>query len=179
MEVLIRLFVILVIGVLTVNAEDPVLLNTHIRIIPKIMALDTHALSHNSSSKAILGIVYDDNRKNTAKKLADEFNIYYNGSVGALPFVAIAISVDDLMTRHDVAFVYLLEMTKDSVSRVAPYGILNSIPTFSYDLQDLELGILGAVAIERNTIIYLNKNVLKAGKWYFNDALFQIARLVE
>ena len=179
MEVLIRLFALLIIGFFTVHAEDALLLNAHIRMIPKIMALDTQALSHNSSGKAILGIVYDDNRKNYAKKIADEINSNYAGNVGALPFVALAISVDELVIRRDIAFAYLVDMSKTSVNRVAPWGISSSVPVFSYNAQNLDLGILGTIVIERSTVIYINKNVLKAGKYRFNDSLFQIARLVE
>lgn len=143
------------------------------------MALDTQALSHNSSSKAILAIVYDDNRKSSAKKIADEINNNYAGKVGVLPFVALAISVDELLTRRDISFVYLIDMSKTSVSRVAPWGISSSVPVFSYNAENLDLGILGTIVIERNTVIYINKNVLKAGRFRFNDSLFQIARLVE
>jgi len=38
---------------------------------------------------------------------------------------------------------------------------------------------LGSIAIERSTVIYMNKTVLKEGKFRFNDTLFQIARLIE
>ncbi len=148
-------------------------------MIPKIMALDTQVLSHNRSGKAILGVVYDDNRKNSAKKIADEINSAYNGYVGTLPFIAIAISVDERLMRRDIAFVYLIEMSKSSVRQVAPWGTSSGVPIFSYDSENIDLGILGAVAIERSTVIYLNKNVLKAAKFRFNDTLFQIARLVE
>ncbi len=179
MEVLIRLFALLMTGLFSVHAEDAILLNAHIRMIPKIMALDTQALSHSPSGKAILGVVYDDNRKNNAKKIADEINRNYNGNVGVLPFVAIPISVDELVIRRDIAFAYLIDMNKISVNRVAAWGNSNNSPTFSYNAQNLDLGILGTIVIERSTVIYINKNVLKAGKFRFNNSLFQIARLVE
>lgn len=142
------------------------------------MALDTQALSHNTSGKAILGIVYDDSRKINAKKIADEINNTYNGTVGTLPFIAIPISVDELVIRRDIAFAYLTDMSKSSVLRVASWSILNVCPTFSYNAQNLDLGILGTIVIERSTVIYINKNVLKAGKFRFNDSLFQISRLI-
>ena len=178
MEILIHLFVLLMIGLFNVHAEDSILLNAHIRIIPKIMALDTQALSHNTSGKAVLGIVYDDGHKNNAKKIADEINRNYNGNVGAIPFAAVPISVDELVIRRDIAFAYLIDMSHTSVNRVASWGNSNSVPTFSYNAQNLDLGILGTIVIERSTVIYINKNVLKAGKFRFNDSLFQIARLV-
>jgi uncharacterized membrane protein len=178
-EVLIRLLTLLITALFTVHAEDTILLNAHIRMIPKIMALDTQALSHNPSGKATLAIVYDNNRRNNAKKIADEINNNYNGNVGVLPFVAIPLSVDELVIRRDIAFTYLIDMSKISVNRVAAWGSINNIPTFSYNAQNLDLGILGTIVIERSTVIYINKNVLKAGKFRFNDTLFQIARLVE
>lgn len=143
------------------------------------MALDTQALSHNPSGKATLAIVYDDNRKINAKKIADEINNNHNGHIGILPFVAIPVSVDELVIRRDIAFAYLIDMSKSSVNRVASWGTSSSVPTFAYNAQNLDLGILGTIVIERSTVIYINKNVLKAGKFRFNDSLFQIARLVE
>ena len=167
------------IGFFALYAEDTFLLNAHIRMIPKIMSLDTQVLSHNPSGKAILGIVYDDNRKNNAKKIADEINNNYNGNVGTIPFIAVPISVNELVIRRDIAFAYLIDMSQTSAYRVASWSISSNCPTFSYNSDNLDVGILGTIVIERNAVIYINKNVLKAGKFRFNDSLFQIARLIE
>lgn len=179
MEVLIRFLLLLVLSGLLAYAEDSLLLNAHIRMIPKIMALDTDVLSHNPLGKAILAVVYDDNRKKNALKIAEEMNSYHDEKVGGLTFVAVALSVDELLSRHDIAFSYLTHMNAPSAVRSASWGIANSVPTFSYDVSDLEYGVLGSIVIERNTVIYINKKVLKAGKYRFNNALFQIARLIE
>lgn len=173
---MLRLWFLLSIFLIFAQADDNVLLNTHIKMIPKIMVLDQKAASR--SNTGILAIVYEPNRKVLAQKIADEINQSYNGKVGNLNFLAIAINVDDLFSRKDISFVYLTSMSNRSVDKIAAWSILGSIPTFSYDLADLERGILGSIVIERSTVIYINKNVLKEGKFRFNDTLFQLARLI-
>lgn len=179
MEILIRFLLVFSFLFHLAYAEDTVLLNTHIRMIPKIMALDAQVLSHNSSGKAILAVVYDDNHKNSAVQIAEEMNSYHNGKVGPLPFIAVALSIEDLLTHRDIAFAYTTPMSSTSITHLAKWGIMYNVPTFSYDPSDLEYGILGSIVIERNTIIYISKNALKTGKFRFNNALFQIVRLVE
>lgn len=176
---MIRLFAFFMIFSLFANAEETILLNTHIKMIPKIMALDSQALSHNGSNKAILAVVYDNNQKNNAQFIADEINKNYNGKVANLFFNAVAVSADELIERHDIAFAYLTHMNVSSVIRSANWGISNSVPVFSYDVSDMDHKVLGSITLERNTVIYISKNILKAGRFRFNDALFQIARLVE
>lgn len=178
MEILIRFLLLCAFMILLSHAEDTVLLNTHIRMIPKIMALDTQVLSHNPSGKAVLAVVYDEH-KNSAVQIAKAMNTYYNEKVGGLPFIAIALSIEELINHHDIAFAYATQMNSTSIAHLAKWGTMYNVPTFSYDPSELEHGILGSIVIERNTIIYISKNTLKAGKFRFNNALFQIVRLVE
>lgn len=172
-----RIFLLLIISFLIAAAEDSVLLTTHIRMIPKIMALEIQPSSNNTPS--LLGVIYDGERKSQAQAVADEINHYHNGKVANLTFIALAVSVNELSKRNDISFAYLIQMSASSVAQAATWGLLNSTPTFSYDLSDLEYGVLGSIAIERTTVIYINKTILKKGKFHFNDALFQIARLIE
>lgn len=162
---------------LIVQADDKILINTHIRMIPKIMALDSK--NQSPSSKATLAIVYEGNRKTLARSIADEINLSYNGKVANLPFTTIALSVDELFLRHDISFIYVTKMSEKSIKKIAQWGVENTIPTFSYELSDLEDGILDSIAIERSTVIYINKPVFKEGKFRFNETLFQVARLIE
>lgn len=162
-----------------VQAEDPVLLDAHIRMIPKIMALDTKNNFRVHNGRAILAIVYDQNKKANAQKIADTVNRLYSGKVATLSFHAQAVSVDELVERSDVSFTYLIPMNTNAVRRAALWGQNQSVPVFSYDPGNLDNGILGAIAIERATVIYLNKNVMRSGKFIFDDSLLQIARYVE
>lgn len=177
MEVLMKILFALLVTWVMLNGDDSVLIDTHIRMIPKIMALDTK--NQSKSSKATLAIVYEGNRKSLAYSIADKINQNYNGKVANLPFSAIALSVDELFSRDNVSFAYVTKMSEKSVKKIAQWGIENTIPTFSYEHSDLENGILGSIAIERFTVIYINKPVFKEGKFRFNEALFQIARLTE
>lgn len=174
-----RFLFLLLIGFFFAAADESFLVNTHIRMLPKIMALDTR-LTKAPSSKVIFAIVYDSNKKADAQRVANEMNRVYNGKVANIPFTAIPLSLEELMVRKDTAFVYVIQRcNSQSVKKIAAWGIANSVPTFSYDVDDLEFGILGSIALERSTIIYINKNTLKEGQFRFNDTLMQIARLFE
>jgi hypothetical protein len=174
-----RLLVLLFISFLSLHAEDALLLNAHIKMVPKIMALDTRLSSKGSSSKPLLVILYEGNRKIIAENIAKEITLHHNGKVANINFNVIALNINELSARRDVSFAYLTKMSEPSVKKVAMWGIANTIPTFSYDVSDLDNGILGSIAIERQTIIYINKNTFKEGKFRFNDTLFHIVRLIE
>ncbi len=174
-----RIFLLIFITFFSIHAEDTLLLNTHIKMVPKIMALDTRLATKISANKPILGIIYEGNRKNIAHTIANEITQQHNGKVANITFSTIVLSVDELPSRRDISFVYLTQMSTSSARKIALWGIDNNIPTFSYNASDLEEGVLGSIAIERSTIIYINKTTLKKGKFRFNDTLFQIARLIE
>lgn len=174
-----RILFFLLLAFLTLKAEDALLLNAHIKMIPKIMALDTRLSSRANSIKPVLAIVYEGNRKRIAENIAEEITQMHNGKIANLSFSTIVLSVDELLFRRDISFVYLTKMGDASARRIGIWGVSNSIPTFSYDVSNIDDGILGSIAIERSTVIYINKTILKEGKFRFNDTLFQIARLVE
>lgn len=175
-----RLLFLLLIVYIVGAADESFVLNAHIRMIPKIMALDTRLSSKSPSFKATLAVVYDTNQKNAALSIAEQFNKIHNGKVSNLSFSATAYTFDELVERRDIAFIYVVPRSNTQlVKKVAAWGIIHSVPTFSYDVTDLEYGILGAIAIERSTVVYINKNTLKEGKFRFNDILFQIARIIE
>lgn len=161
-------------------ATDPFIVNAHIRMLPKIMALDTHLTSKSDPAKKIFAVVYDSNQKAEAQSIADEINKVHNGKVSTISFTAIAVSSNELIERKDIAFVYVMhKCSPKDLKKIASWSIENSIPVFSYDVSDLEYGILGSIAIERSTVIYVNKKSLKEGKFRFDEALYHIARFVE
>lgn len=175
-----RVLFLLIIGFVIAFAHETFILNAHIRMLPKIMALDTRLTSKTDSSKVIFAVVYDSNRKSDAQFIADEINKLHNGKVSNIHFTALPFSINEVIERKDIAFVYLIQRCNSkSLKKIAAWGINNSIPTFSYDVADLESGILGSIAIERSTIIYINKKSLKEGRFHFDETLYQIARLIE
>ncbi|MBV5320401.1 MAG: hypothetical protein JZU62_01840 [Sulfuricurvum sp.] len=175
-----RIVLLLLIGYFSLFSHESFIINTHIRMLPKIMALDSRLSSKIDLSKVVFAVVYDSNHKSNANTIADEINKVHNGKVSNIPFTAIALSVNEVTERRDISFVYITQKCNTkSLKKIASWGIENSIPTFSYDVSDLDYGILGSVAIERNAIIYINKNTLKEGKFHFDGTLYQIARLIE
>jgi len=175
-----RIILFLIFGFLISSAHESFILNGHIRMLPKIMALDTRLTSKANSSKVIFAVVYDSNRKSDAQFVSEGINRIHHEKVSNIPFTAIALSVNEVTERKDIAFVYMIQKcSSKSLKKVAAWGIENSIPTFSYDVADLEYGILGSIAFERSTVIYINKKTLKEGKFHFDGTLYQIARLIE
>lgn len=172
------LLFLLAIWCVSMNADNTMLLDVQMRMLPKIMALDTQLPFRNGTS-AVLAVVYNEGKRNSAQSIANAMNRMYEGRVGSVPFTAIALSADDLKNRRDITFVYTLQTDSSSLEQIAKWGSSNGVPTFSSTVSGLDAGIFGSIAIERNTVIYINKNVMKSGKYRFNDYLYQIARFVE
>lgn len=179
MAILIRLFIFLSLFFCNAGAEDSILLNADIRMIPKIMALDTQLLSKTKSNKVILAVVYENRQSHEAKSFAERMNVYHNGKVANIPFSAVAVSSDELLSLHDLGCIFLMPMHPQTTAKITAWAASNSIPSFSYNVADLDNGALGSINIERQTVIYISKKVLKRSNLRFNDTLFQIARLVE
>lgn len=180
MEILMRAILLLLFSTILALAGDSFITKAHARIVPKIMALDTSLTSKSDPSKKIFAVVYDSNQKSEAQSIADEINKIYNGKVAALYFSAIPVSANELFERKDIAFVYVVHKCNPKIlKKIAAWSIENTVPAFSYDVADLEYGILGSIAIERSTIIYVNKKTFKEGKFHFDEALYQIARFIE
>jgi len=51
--------------------------------------------------------------------------------------------------------------------------------SFSYDINNLNKGIMFSLSIEKSTVIYLDKDALFTRKIDFVDALLQIVRFVD
>lgn len=175
-----RRFLILYFYISTVLfAENTLLLDVQTRMLPKIMALDSDIKNHSNSSKVTLGVIYDDDRRVFALSVTDKINTYHKGQVGSLKFTAVAIHINELSARRDLSFLYLLEASQTSILEAIAHSKEKKIPAFVYNIADLPLGALGSIAIERSTIIYLNKNTLTLGDYHFNDSLYQMVRWVE
>ena len=175
-----RILFLLLIGFLMASAHEEFITTAHIRILPKIMALDTRLSQKSAIPKSVFAIIYDTNQKFEAQRIAEEINKTYNGKVANIAFQALPLSVNEAIERKDIAFAYVIQKCTDKgVKKVADWGIQNTVPVFSYDVADLELGVLGSVAIERSTIIYINKTSLREGKFRFDEALYRIARFIE
>jgi len=158
-------------------AENSLLLNTQIRMIPKIMALNTDILRKSISSDIIIGVISDS--KGLSSEIATKINNYYKGQVGNLKFTAEAITTNELFARRDLSFVYLLDASQSTVVQTIALTKEKKIPSFVYNITDLPLGALGSISIERSTVITLNKNTLKSGNYHFNTALYQMVRWIE
>jgi hypothetical protein len=158
-------------------AENTLLLETQIRMIPKIMALNTDIVRRSNSSDIIIAIISDN--KGFAATVANKMNNHFKGQVGTLKFTAEAVTVNEFSTRHDLSFVYLINESQNSLLKVIAISKDRDIPSFVYNIEDLYVGALGSITIERSTIITLNKNTLKSGNYHFNDALYQMARWTE
>jgi hypothetical protein len=173
-----RGFLLLFFGLsVLLHGEQSMLLETQIKIIPKIMALNTKIAT--KTSKAILGVVYDNGFQSKANDIVRAINTLYGGKIGRVSFEAVAVSVEELSQERKIDFVYMSSVSDESAKRCASWGASMRVPVFAYDVSDLENGVLGSISIERNTVVYISKSVLKAAQFEFNDSFYQIARLIE
>lgn len=173
---MLRLLIFFIVFHTFIHAEDQMILNTHMRIIPKIMAL--YPITKKTDT-AILAIVYTDGHQKIAEKVAMQINETYRGKAGGFAFKALPVASNKLNNVANITFIYILKMNPADVSALTSWATANTIPTFAYDVSDLTYGALGSISIERSTVIYISKSVLKNGKFRFDDSLFTLTRLIE
>lgn len=177
MAILKRLCAILAFCCVWIHAEDPILMNTQARIIPKMMVMIRNGTPR--MNPVTMAIVYDDHRRDIAQQFGAKVLQLYPNGISDMSLRISVMHLEDVLKSTNIDYVYAIRMDDDSVSKLAEWGIEKKVPTFSYEVSDLGSGILGSVSIERTTKIYINKSALKAGKFQCNDALIQISRLIE
>lgn len=169
-----RILFTLLLFISMLEAKETMRLDTHIRIIPKLISL-CHA---NIKEPLTMAIVYDDNRKASAQTIASQMNALHSNRSGSLPFNAVALSVNELSAAKNIGFIYLLSMQQESVRKIVTLSQKLSIPTFSYNMNDLENGVLGSINLERSTVIYMSKSALRTGQFYCSDSLLSMVKFV-
>lgn len=157
---------------------DEVLLKAQASIFPKIMLLDKKLDGKLVDNRIVYTIVYDKSDYRTALDIKNFIDSKYNGRIDKYAYKINLVDFSDFSEKTEASAIYVLNLGKH-VTKIATIAKAKGIISFSYNLSDLRKGLMFSLAIEKSTVLYLEKENLYTQDVDFVDSLLQIVRFVD
>ena len=177
MKKLILLWLVLVNVAFAYNYDD-VLLKAQASIFPKIMLLDKKLNEKLVDGKIVYTIVYDTNDDATAQEIKEFIDAKYKGHLDKYEYVVNLVSFSNFSKMTKASAVYVLNLS-DHIKDIASIAREKGIISFAYDISNLRKGLMFSLAIEKSTVLYLERENLYSQKIDFVDSLLQMVRFVD
>ncbi|MDD2357542.1 MAG: hypothetical protein PHX13_06515 [Thiovulaceae bacterium] len=127
--------------------------------------------------KIIYTIVYDQSDYYTALNIATTINKEYKGHLDKYDYTINLVEFSKFSYNTKATATYILNIDR-GVEKIADISKQKGVISFSYDINNLEKGLMFSLMIEKSTVLYLNKENLSTKKIDFVDELFQIVRFI-
>lgn len=177
MKKIIFLLITLVNFVYGYNYND-VLLKAQASIFPKIMLLDKKLDEKLVDGKIVYTIVYDKDDYNTALNIRKFINEKHKGHFDKYEYTINLVKFSDFSMETEASAIYALN-SETSIKKVAQITKQKGIVAFSYDIKNLNNGLLFSLMLEKATVLYIKKENLFTQKIDFVDSLYQIVRFID
>lgn len=155
------------------NYND-LLIKVQSEIFPKVLLLDKKLDEKLVNGKVVYAVLYDKLDTKIAQTVHDEVKRKHDSRLGDYDFEIQLVRFDEITDDFDATAVYALNMGENT-KKVVDMAISRGMMTFSYDINNLDDGMLLSMMIEKFTVLYVNKNHLKHYPVDFVDSLYQIA----
>ena len=157
---------------------DEVLLKTQATIFPKIVLLDKKLDNKLIDEKIVFTIIYPDKDYQTALNVKSFIDTTYNGLFEDYKYEIILMRCSDLSEQTQTTALYILNSCVD-VQKIANIAKEKGVISFSYDVNNLQKGLLFSLNIERTTVFYLNRDKVYSDNVDFIDPLLQMVRFID
>ena len=167
---------LLVTGTLFAHSYNELLIRAQSSIFPKILLLDKKLYDKLIDGKIVYTIVCEENDYETAKKLRDIMNAQYQNRLGDYVFEVNILLFSEFTSNTRASAIYVLNSDTD-VERITNFAKTSGYMTFSYDIVNLQHGVLLSLMVEKSTVLYLNKQGLHTHNVDFVKSLYQIVKV--
>lgn len=157
---------------------DDIILKAQASIFPKIILLDKKIGDKLIDGKIVYTIIYDELDYLTALSIEEFINKNFQGQLGTYSFKVNLIKLEDFSKETKASATYVLN-SNEHITKIAKISSDKGIISFSYDINNLQKGLMFSLIIEKSTVLYLKKETLFTRKIDFVDALLQMVRFVE
>ncbi len=154
---------------------NELLLKAQSAIFPKILLLDKKLGEKLVDGKIVYLIVYEQSDHDTALNVRRQIQQQFDHKLEQYTFEVKLVKYKDISDDLQATAIYALN-SQEHLKSLANIAISKGIVTFSYDIANLENGLLLSLMVEKFTILYLNKNMLQNYQVDFVDSLYQIVR---
>jgi hypothetical protein len=157
---------------------DEVLLKAQASIFPKIILLDKKIEDKLIDGKIVYTIIYDATDSLTALSVKGFIEKNFKGYLDAYEYKINLVEFATFSKQTEATAIYVLNLRED-IADIADIAREKGIISFSYDIDNLNKGLMFSLLIEKSTVLYLGKENLYTNKIDFVDALLQMLRFVD
>jgi len=159
---------------------NDLLLKTQATIFPKIILLDQNLVDKLHNNTVTLAIVYEKEDFYIAQNIQKLIEKHYNSLLDEYKFHVILLDISKIKNFNEkVTAFYVLHLSENNVTEVSQLAAEKDIITFSYDLENLQKGLLFSVTIEQAPTFYLNKKNLYPENVNFVPPLLQMVKFID
>jgi len=158
--------------------ENNLLLRAEISIFPKLLLLTKEPQKILVNGGIVFTIVYEDEDIDSALTLKTLMDKQYKGFIENYPFSVILVQYSKLDERLETSAIMALR-SKDHIDKPAKLAIKKKVISFVEDVAYLKEGYLFSLNLERSTIIYMNKPMLRYYGIEFSDTLYHVVRFFD
>ncbi len=158
---------------------NELLLDAQSRIYPKLLMLEEGIAARHDKKPVVFTVLYAPEDEFVAERIVNKIEVYYDHSLGGVPFEAEMATFDELEFPFYSDAFYILKADEEDMKKAVDFALHKKIPVFVYDFKDLKYGALFALTIEQSTVIYLNRAVLHKAGVLFAPSLYSIVRFVD
>ncbi len=158
---------------------NDLLIKTQASIFPKIILLDKNLSMKLINNTIVLSIIYEKDDLLTAQNIKNTIEENFSDNIDGYRLQIQLIEVSQLsQATHATAF-YVLNLSDESLMKVTKIAKQKHIMTFSYDLNNLQKGLLFSISMEQSTTFYVNKENLHNEKVDFVAPLLQMVKFID
>lgn len=157
---------------------DDVVLKAQASIFPKIILLDKKIEDKLIDGKIVYTIIYDKTDYVTALSIEKFINKNFQGRLDRYEYKINLVEFANFSEHTEASAIYVLNLT-EYIETIATIAREKGIISFSYDINNINKGLMFSLVIEKSTVLYLGKENLFTKKIDFVDALLQMVRFVD
>ena len=171
-------FILFVQSLFGYNYND-LLLKAQTTIFPKVMLMDKKIKNKLIDNKIIYIIVYDEGDYETALHVKEYIENTFKKHMDTYPYEVNLVEFSQLSVDTKASAFYVLKSSTKNIKKAVNIAHQKKIISFSYDINNLRYGLLFSLIIEKNTVLYLNKEYLHTNNIDFVDFLLQTVKFID
>jgi len=157
---------------------DDIVLKAQASIFPKIILLDKKIEDKLIDGEIVYTIIYNKLDYTTALSIEEFINKNFQGRLDKYNYTVNLVEFENFSENTKASAIYVLNLNEHT-EKIANIVNKKGIISFSYDIDNLQKGLMFSLVIEKSTVLYLKKEILFTSKIEFVDALLQMVRFVE
>jgi hypothetical protein len=144
-------------------------------IFPKILLLDKKLNKKLVNNKIVFIIAYEEDDYIMAVYIKKLLLQRYKNFLSFHRFETKIMEFSEISEDTEATAIYALN-SKTSINTLSKTCATKGIITFAYDINNLKNGLMFSLALEKDTVLYLNKENLNKHTTDFVDSLYEIVK---